>query len=167
MIGGEVSQNIPGKKGGLIRRRRRNDDDRHHRKRRSPSRSGSPDEYKENACLYVTNLSTRVKERHLEEMFGEIGEVDRIMIVKHPYTKESRGFAFINFKSADKAKDALEKLSGQELYGNQLKIEFAKRNQPRKKTPGKYLGTGRDTTRPSYNSRYSRPEERDYDRPRR
>lgn len=161
----EASLSTPGTRGRVNRRTKRSSDDRHHHRRRSHSVSRSPDAKEEgNRCLYVSNLDAKVKERHLEEKFGEIGETDRIVIVKHPHTKESRCFGFVNFKEADKAKEAFEKLNNYELHGSQIKIEFAKRGEPRRKTPGRYLGSSRDV-RPSNGSRYSRSSNRDYDRP--
>lgn len=149
------------------RRRRRNSDDRHHNRRKSPSVSRSPENRRDNRrCLYVSNISTRVKEHNLEEKFGEIGELERVMIVKHPYTKESRGFAFINYKDPEKIKEAIEKFNNLDMQGSAIKVEFAKRSEPRRKTPGNYFGKDRDS-RPSHGSRHSRPDDRDYDRPRR
>ena len=98
----------------------------------------------------------------MEEKFGELGELERVMIVTHPSTKDSRGFGFVTFKDAEAAKQGLEKYNNTELYGNQMRIEFAKRSEPRRKTPGRYLGSSRNV-QPSQSSRYSRPYDR-YDR---
>lgn len=161
----------------LSRRRDRDSEDRQPRRRRSGSRSYSNEPNRQSGCLYVSNINTRAREQDLEDKFGEIGELERVMIVKNPYTKESRGFAFINFKAPEKAQEAIDKLNGEELLGNQLKIELAKRTEPRTKTPGKFMGPGRDGRdgngrdgnygrdgRPSYNSRYGRSDNRGYDR---
>lgn len=118
----------------------------------------------------------------MEDKFGEMGVLDRVIIVRNPYTKESRGFGFINFKVPEQAQAALQKFNNQDLFGTQMKIELAKRTEPRKKTPGKFMGTGREgderggrdnrgrdnrDSRPGYGPRYGRPGDRDYERPRR
>jgi len=72
-----------------------------------------------------------VRERHLEDKFGALGELERVTVVKHPHTRESRGFAFVYFKSPAKAREALDRMQGDEMYGNNMKIELAKRSEPR------------------------------------
>lgn len=37
--------------------------------------------------LYVTNLSSRIKEKNLEEKFKKYGSINSVKIVKDPYTK--------------------------------------------------------------------------------
>lgn len=111
--------------------------------------------------LYVTNLSSRIKERHLEDKFRKYGSVNSVKIVKDPYTKygnfeisskkwififllfffrESRGFAFVYFATSKDADEAVDNLNGYELEGRKIRVEKAKRNKPRDQTPGRYLG---------------------------
>jgi len=56
--------------------------------------------------------------------------------VRDPYTKESRGFAFIYFYSSKECEDALVNCHGMEFDGKILRIERAKRGKAREKTPG-------------------------------
>jgi len=43
------------------------------------------------------------------------------------FTREPRGFAFINFMDPKAAKKALEELNGKDFKGKPLKVEFSKR----------------------------------------
>ena len=56
------------------------------------------------------------------------------------FFRESRGFAFITFNNVKDADEALDALNGLELEGRKIRVEKAKRNKPREKTPGRYLG---------------------------
>lgn len=60
-----------------------------------------------------------------------------------PITKESRGFAFVNYFNDDDARNALNNLNGKDFNGKPLKVEFSKRNSGYKPTPGVYLGTAK------------------------
>lgn len=48
--------------------------------------SGSPEDGPGNV-LYITNISSRVKENKLEEKFTRFGNVNRVQIIKDPYSK--------------------------------------------------------------------------------
>jgi RNA recognition motif-containing protein len=94
----------------------------------------------ERRCLYITNLPRRVKEYELEDLFKKFGPIKDLVIVKDPFTKESRGFSFLTFETNESAKIAIEEMSGFELEGRRIVCEVAKRNKSRTSTPGIYLG---------------------------
>lgn len=54
------------------------------------------------------------------------------------------------------AEEAVENLNGYDLEGRRIRVEKAKRNQPRDKTPGRYLGhyKSRNVVRRSNSYRY-------------
>ena len=55
-------------------------------RRKSGSEEGS-----QGNVLYITNLSSRVKESKLEDKFSRYGNVTRVHLVKDPYTKFENG----------------------------------------------------------------------------
>jgi RNA recognition motif-containing protein len=62
-------------------------------------------------------------------------------VVRDPFTKESRGFAFVTFEYSDDAYQAVDKTDGKALInGRVLIVEISKRSAPRRSTPGRYLG---------------------------
>jgi transformer-2 protein len=96
--------------------------------------------------LYLSNLSKKVKDYHIEEMFSGIGVIENISVILDPTTKESRGFGFITFKRKEDASEAIEKVNHKELKGNKISVQLSRRKKPRTKTPGKYLGHSKATS---------------------
>lgn len=60
----------------------------------------------------VTNLSEDTRDTDLAELFRPFGQVTRIYVAINHETKESRGFAFVNFANRDDAQRAINKLDG-------------------------------------------------------
>lgn len=83
------------------------------------------------------------KEEDLEKVFSKYGEVSKIFIVRHPHSNVCRGFAFVTMKTEKEAQEAVKGLEQFTLNNNKIVVEFAKSNNPRDKTPGRYLGTSK------------------------
>lgn len=81
-----------------------------------------------------------MKEKHLKEPFEKVGEIDRLEIVRDPFSGESRGFGFITYAKADDAQASIEALNKTELHGRTIAVEISKRKRARGPTPGRYLG---------------------------
>ncbi|CAH9129204.1 unnamed protein product [Cuscuta epithymum] len=115
---------------------------------RSQSRSRYLDDDAENPGnnLYVTGLSRRVREEDLEIHFSSEGKVEDIHLVVDPWTRESRGFAFVTMSSLKDAERCIKYLNRSVLQGRVITVEKARRRRGRTPTPGKYLGlrTARD-----------------------
>ena len=79
----------------------------------------------------VTNLSEDTKEQDLVELFGPFGSISRIYIAYDRETRESRGFAFINFVRRDDAQRAINKLDGYGYDSLILRVEWAAPREPR------------------------------------
>lgn len=67
-----------------------------------------------------------VTQQILEMAFIPFGEITLITIPKDTFTQKHRGFAFIEFESADDASHALYNMHNSVLYGKVLKINYAK-----------------------------------------
>jgi len=113
--------------------------------------SGKSDREHENT-LRVSNLTKRVTEEDLKELFAHYGRVFRVSLPraekkddKGNITKEPRGFAYIAFSSRQDAQNAMDKLQGYGYDHLILKIEWAK-------PPSAEGGGGGD--RPVYRSGY-------------
>lgn len=94
----------------------------------------------EENCIYITNLSRAIKEYQLEDLFKKYGAIKDVIIVRDPFTKESRGFAFLTFETSESALNAISEMSGYDLNDRRIVCEIAKRNKSRSSTPGVYLG---------------------------
>lgn len=107
--------------------------------------------------LGVFGLNFHTEERDLRRLFEKYGRVEKVKLVTDPRTNRSRGFAFIYYANVDDAEDAKDRVHGQELDGNHLRVEYSISNREHHPTPGVYMGKRM--------SRYDDDEEdRDYDR---
>jgi cold-inducible RNA-binding protein len=93
--------------------------------------------------LFVGNLSYRVTEAELKEVFEEGGkQVVEVKIVTDRDTGRSRGFAFVEMSSDQDATVAIQTLSGREVSGRAINVSEARARTPR--APGGYGGGGGD-----------------------
>ena len=90
--------------------------------------------------VYVKNLSIATREEELESVLNAFGKVTKIDVIYNPHTKESRGFAFVEFETADDVDNAVKNATDVQLRGKTLRLERARRGRPRSPTPGKYSG---------------------------
>ncbi|VFR00392.1 unnamed protein product [Cuscuta campestris] len=73
--------------------------------------------------LYVTGLSSRVREQDLEDHFSSEGKVQDIHLVVDPWTRESRGFAFVTMSTLEDAKRCIKYLNRSVLEGRIITVE--------------------------------------------
>nr|GLL42963.1 mitochondrial uncoupling protein 2-like [Ipomoea trifida] len=140
---------------------------------RSPSRSRySGESENPGNNLYVTGLATRVREKDLEKHFSSEGKVEDVHLVVDPWTRESRGFAFVTMSKLEDADRCIKYLNRSVLEGRVITVEKARRRRGRTPTPGRYLGlrTVRERRSPSYSRsrspRYSSERDRSRSRSR-
>lgn len=81
--------------------------------------------------LYVGNLSFRMTEQELRELFEEHGEVVSANLVMDRETGRPRGFAFVEFADAESGRKAIEALNGQNIQGRDLTVNEARPREPR------------------------------------
>ncbi len=83
------------------------------------------------ARLFVGNLSYHTTESELQDLFSQAGVVTSAAIVFDKFTGRSRGFAFVEFASAEEAARAVEMFHGQECGGRQLTVNVARPREER------------------------------------
>ena len=82
--------------------------------------------------LFVGNLSYRMSEQELKEVFEEGGRsVVEVKIVTDRETGRSRGFAFVEMGSDSEATAAIEALGGREVAGRPINVSEARARTPR------------------------------------
>jgi cold-inducible RNA-binding protein len=91
--------------------------------------------------LFVGNLSYQTGENDLQDYFAQAGAVTSVNLMMDKVTGKSRGFAFIEFASADEANRAVEQLHNKEFQGRQLTVNIAR---PREERPQQRWGGGED-----------------------
>ena len=81
--------------------------------------------------LYVGNLPYQTTDQDLSALFGGVGTVDSVNVMRDQATGRARGFAFVEMASDEDAQTAIEKLNNHQMGGRNLTV-----NEARPKTPG-------------------------------
>merc|ERR1711959_295513 len=75
--------------------------------------------------------------------FSPFGEIEFIDLHRDPYTNKCQGFAFVQFKNASEAREAMTAMNGFQLAGKELKVGIATSDmQLDGGTPGGNLALG-------------------------
>ena len=82
--------------------------------------------------IYVGNLSYRMNDKELEEVFSKFGEVKSAKVIMDRETGKSKGFGFIEMEDSAAGTKAIEALNGNENEGRTLRVNEAK---PREERP--------------------------------
>lgn len=83
--------------------------------------------------IYVGNLSYRMNDQDLEELFAKFGEVKSCKIVNDRETGRSKGFGFIEMDAEQDGQNAVNELNGKEVEGRTLKVNEARPRAPRER----------------------------------
>jgi RNA recognition motif-containing protein len=76
--------------------------------------------------IYVGNLSYKVEERELQEVFEEYGAVTSAKIIFDRMTNRSKGFGFVEMDNDDEARQAIEALNGTTYKNRQMVVNQAR-----------------------------------------
>ncbi|HJX71470.1 MAG TPA: RNA-binding protein [Bacteroidales bacterium] len=82
--------------------------------------------------IYVGNLSYKLNEDDLRQVFEEYGEITSVKIIKDKYSGRSKGFAFVEMADDDEAKAAINELNGTEHDGRKIVVNEARPKQNNK-----------------------------------
>jgi RNA recognition motif-containing protein len=82
-----------------------------------------------NRKLYVGNLPYTTNEDELQGLFGEVGAVESVNVMRDRETGRARGFAFVEMATEADAQNAIEKLHDRPFGGRNLTVNEA-RPQP-------------------------------------
>lgn len=80
--------------------------------------------------IYVGNLSFRITEDEVRDLFGEFGDVVSVKLINDRETGRPRGFGFVEMNDEDALK-AIAALDGQENGGRTLRVNEAKEREAR------------------------------------
>jgi RNA recognition motif-containing protein len=92
--------------------------------------------------LFVGNLSYKALENDLQEHFSQAGAVTSVTIMMDKVTGRSRGFAFVEFASAEEAAKAVEMFHDKDFQGRSLTVNVAKPREERAPRWGERSATG-------------------------
>lgn len=71
--------------------------------------------------LYVGNISFECGEEELKEVFGQVGEVGDVSLVKDEVGR-NRGFGFVTMRTKEGGQKAMELLDGKEIRGRNIAV---------------------------------------------
>jgi RNA recognition motif-containing protein len=80
----------------------------------------------------VGNLSFQTGENDLQDHFAQAGAVTSCNLMMDKMTGRSRGFAFVEFASAEEAQKAIEHFHDKDFQGRKITVNIAR---PREERP--------------------------------
>lgn len=81
--------------------------------------------------LYVGNLPYETGETELQELFGRVGTVETVKVVRDMATGRPRGFAFVEMRTEEEAQKAISELNDFQIGGRALAVNEARPKPPR------------------------------------
>ena len=96
--------------------------------------------------IYVGNLSFKVTQEDLVNVFADFGTVKRVQLPTDRESGRPRGFGFVEMETEAEEDAAISALDGAEWMGRVMKVNKAKPREDR----GSFGGNRRD----SFSSRY-------------
>ncbi len=94
--------------------------------------------------LYVGNLPYSTGEQELQELFGAVGAVESVSVMRDMATGRARGFAFVEMATDADAQKAITELHEKEFGGRNLTVNEAR---PRPERSGGFGGGGNNRRR--------------------
>jgi RNA recognition motif-containing protein len=78
----------------------------------------------------VSNIHEESVEEDIHDLFSEYGEILLLNLILDKQTGLSKGFAFIEYKDLENAKEAINNLNEKEYRERTLKVSFAFKKNP-------------------------------------
>ena len=75
--------------------------------------------------LQIRNVALNTIEDELRALFGEVGEVLDVKIIRDRLSGDSRGYAFVTLSALSEADTAVSRLNNRELHGLRLMVSLA------------------------------------------
>ncbi|CAN6694996.1 unnamed protein product [Malus baccata var. baccata] len=103
--------------------------------------------------ILVTGVHEEAQEDHLQDAFGEYGEIKNLHLNLDRRTGFVKGYALIEYESFKEAKTAIDKMNGEPLLTQVLTVDWAFSN-------GSFLDGSRKNSRPLRERRSRSPRRR-------
>jgi RNA recognition motif-containing protein len=76
--------------------------------------------------IFISNISFKVREQSLAELFSQYGQVTSVRIIKDKETRRSKGYGFVEMADDDHARAAIDALNGSEHFERNIVVAEAK-----------------------------------------
>ena len=90
--------------------------------------------------IFVGSLSSDTTEEDLQKAFEAFGQVKSVTIIKDMFSRESKGFGFVEIQSKAEAQAAINGLNGTLLKGKALNVNEARPREEGRRGGGKQGG---------------------------
>jgi RNA recognition motif-containing protein len=105
--------------------------------------------------IYISNLSFKVEDSDLRQLFEEYGEVSSAKVITDRFSGRSRGFGFVEMPDNDASLKAIEELNQAEYDGKVITVNEARPKEDRPKKNFNSRGGGnRGGSDRQYNKRW-------------
>jgi cold-inducible RNA-binding protein len=76
--------------------------------------------------IFISNISFKVREQALTELFSQFGEVTSVRIIKDKETRRSKGYGFVEMANENEGNAAINALNGTLHYERNIVVAEAK-----------------------------------------
>jgi cold-inducible RNA-binding protein len=76
--------------------------------------------------IFISNISFKVREQALTELFSQFGEVTSVRIIKDKETRRSKGYGFVEMANDNEGNAAINALNGSMHYERNIVVAEAK-----------------------------------------
>ncbi len=76
--------------------------------------------------IFISNISFKVREQALSDLFSQYGEVTSVRIIKDKESRRSKGYGFVEMANDSEAQAAINALNGTEHYERNIVVAEAK-----------------------------------------
>lgn len=76
--------------------------------------------------IFISNISFKVREQALSDLFAQYGEVTSVRIIKDKESRRSKGYGFVEMANDEEAQAAINALNGTEHYERNIVVAEAK-----------------------------------------
>jgi cold-inducible RNA-binding protein len=97
--------------------------------------------------IFIGNLALQVNEEELESLFKNYGEVQSVNVIRDMFSRESKGFAFVEMKDKDAAETAIKELNTKEVGGKKIVVNEARPKTDNRRSGGGNRGRGGNSNR--------------------
>jgi RNA recognition motif-containing protein len=94
--------------------------------------------------IFVGNLSNEVQEEDLMNLFSEFGQVKEVKIIRDMFSRQSKGFGFVEMPGLADAQKAINELNTIEVKGKKITVNEARPKRDNNRRGGGGRGGNRN-----------------------
>lgn len=80
--------------------------------------------------IYVGNVDYKSEPEQLQELFSDVGVIERVTILFDKFSGLPKGYAYIEFAEVESVEKAIESINGKEFRGREIRVSSKRTNVP-------------------------------------